>query len=201
MAYPPQGVAMQNVLTVVESTQVAAESALVAAESALAALQVPDPDGDSNDTINQLIGNRNDSNSTHTIFGHVHDIWEGSHHEQKVWPALADAILVTAHADAWTLGNYAEIVAANAISEEFHIHHIQIISPSANGEYELVLYTETTEILRVTFSRTDKKDDVEGLEIVSPHCDANAQIQMKVASGNAASADSIKVKLWYHLHE
>lgn len=178
----------------------AIQTVLTAAQASLAALQVPDPDGDGNDTINQLLGNRNDDNSTHTIFGHVHDLWEGMHHPQKVWPTLADAVIVTAHADAWTLGNYAEIVAANAISTEFHIHHIHISTPSANGEYELVLYAGTTEIARVTFTRTDKKDDVEGLDIRVPHCAANTQIQAKLASGNAGSADTLKVKIWYHEH-
>ena len=163
-------------------------------------LSVPDLNNTGNETINQLIGNRNDSNSTHTLFGHIHDLWGDDHHLQKVWPSLANCILVTAHADAWVLGNYAEIIAANAISSEFHIHHVCMCDPSANGQYELVLYVGITEIGRLTFSRTDKKDNVEGLDVRLPHCAANAQIQLKVASGNAASPDTVKVKLWYHEH-
>ncbi len=159
------------------------------------------PNSTENLTINQLIGNRNDDLSASTVFGRLRDIWGNIHHGQRVWPALTDPVLVTAHADDWVLGNYAEIVAANAISIEFHIHHIHITAPSANGEYELVFYVATTELMRVSFSRTDKKDDVEGLEVKTPHCPANSQIQAKLASSNDASADTLKVKFWYHPHD
>ena len=193
MGYPPQGSEITAVLAVAQAT-------LVAAQNSLLALQVPDPNGSDNETINQLIGNRNDDDDTRTIYANLDDVWEGGHHESKVWPELADASEVTAHADSWVLGNYAEIAAANAISEKFHIHHLHIHAPSANGEYELVLYAATTEIARVTFTRTDKKDDIEGLDIIAPHCAANTQIQAKLASSNNASADTLKLKFWYHEH-
>ena len=193
MGYPPQGSEIAAMLAVAQAT-------LVAAQNSLLALQVPDPNGSDNETINQLIGNRNDDDDTRTIYANLDDVWEGWHHESKVWPELADAIIVTAHADSWVLGNYAEIAAANAISEKFHIHHLHIHAPSANGEYELVLYAATTEIARVTFTRTDKKDDIEGLDIIAPHCAANTQIQAKLASSNNASADTLKLKFWYHEH-
>jgi len=178
----------------------AIQTVLIETQAAVAALQVAEPNGDGNTTINQLLGNRNDDHGGDTIFSNLHDLWEGDHHEQLIWPTLADSILVTAHADDWVLGNYAEIVAVNAISSEFHIHHVHIVAPSANGEYELVLYVATTELMRVSFSRTDKKDDVEGLDVRTAHCPANSQIQAKLASSNDASADTLKVKLWYHPH-
>jgi len=163
-------------------------------------LRVAPPDSDENLTINQLLGNRSDVHQTHTIYSHLTDLWHAKHLPQLVWPSLSDAILVTAHADAWKLGNFSELIAANDIVVEFHIHHVQIVEPSANGEYELVFYMGMMEVFRVSFSRTDKKDDVEGLDIRSAHCEASEQIQMKLASGNAASADSLRVKVWYHEH-
>ena len=195
MSYPPQGTGLDDT-----DILAAIQTVLTETEAALAALQVVDPGSIGNVTTNQLLGNRNDDHDASTMFGRLHDLWEDTHHAQKVWPSLAGAVLITTHADAWTLGNYAEIVAANAISTIFHIHHIQIVSPDANGEYELVLYVATTELMRVSFSRTDKKDDVEGLEVRAAHCPANSQIQAKIASSNAASTDELKVKLWYHLH-
>lgn len=163
-------------------------------------LRVAPPDNTGNETINQLIGNRNDGHESHTMFSHLHDSWNALHLPQKIWPSLGDAVLVTAHADAWVLGNFAELIAVNDIAVEYHIHHVQIVEPSANGEYELVFYNGTAEIARVSFSRTDKKDDVEGLDIRSAHNAANSRLQMKVASGNAASADTLRVKVWYHEH-
>ena len=164
----------------------------------IAALQVSMTNSDGNTTINQLIGNRNDNHDAQTIYAALHDLWEGMHHKQLVYPTLADAVTVATHANAWTLGDFVEIVPANAISIEFHIHHVHIVSASANGEYELVLYNGTTEMARLSFSRTDKKDDIEGLIIITPHCAANSQIQAKVASDSGG--DTMKVKLWYHRH-
>jgi len=198
MGYPPQGVGLE-VLTTTQAALAAAQAADTNAQAANAALQVPSIDNILNTTINQILGNKSDNHSAATLFAYIHDAWEGNHHEQKVYPTLANSVQVTADAAAWTLGNYAEIVAANVITGEFHIHHICILGASANGEYELVLYAGTTEIARVTFTRTDKKDDVEGLDIIAPHCAANAQIQAKLASGNLV-ADTAKFKIWYHLH-
>lgn len=164
----------------------------------IAALQVPAANGVGNTTINQLIGNRNDGHDAQTLFATMHDVWEGGHHAQMIYPTMASAVTVATHANPWTLGNFVEIIPANVITGEFHIHHVSIVAPSANGEYELVLYNGTTEISRCSFSRTDKKDDVEGLGIVAEHTVANSQIQAKLASDSGG--DSADVKLWYHLH-
>lgn len=163
-------------------------------------LKVPDPNNTRNLTINDLIGNRNDSNNAATLFARIFDSWEERHSPQLVYPPLADPVLVTTHLDAWTLGDFAEIIPANIINVQFHIHHIHISSPSANGNYEIFLYNGTIEIAQVSFSRTDKKDDVEGLNIFTPHCETNSQVQARIASENAAQQDTIRLKLWYHSH-
>lgn len=119
---------------------------------------------------------------------------------QGVYPTLADGALVTTHNDEFTLGSYAEIVPANTITNDFHIHHVHVIAPSANAVYECVLYQATTEIGRFTFSRTDKKDDIEGIEINTTLCDANSQVQVKLANDNDASEDTARIKIWYHEH-
>jgi len=166
----------------------------------IANLLVPPPDNLLNEFVTQLIGNRNDGHDAQTIFGFLRDIWEEQHTCQLVYPSLAAGILTTSHLDAYTLGDFAEIVPANTITREFHIHHLHLLSPSANGDYEVRLYQGTSKIVEATFSRSDKKDDVEGLNIFTCHCDANSQIQAKLASSNAAQQDTVKIKIWYHLH-
>lgn len=166
----------------------------------LANQQVPAVDGTGNITINQLLGNRNDGNNTTTIYALLNDMWEDGHHNQKLYPDLAAPVTVTSHTDAYTLGDFAEIVPANAIGIEFHIHHLHLSSPDANGQYILALYVGIVEIARTSFSRTDKKDDVEGLDIRIPHIVANAQIQAKLATSNAAQQDDVDLRLWYHPH-
>ena len=144
-------------------------------------LEVPAVDNGDNGLMRDVIGNKNDNQNSHSVYSHTHDLWEVLHHKQKVYPTLADPVTVTANAVAWTLGNFAEIIPANAIDSEFHIHHLHITAPSDNGNYELVLFHGTVEIGRVTFSRTDKKDDVEGLAVRTSHVAANGQIQAKLA--------------------
>lgn len=119
---------------------------------------------------------------------------------QGVYPTLADGTLITTHADEFKLGSYAEIVPVNTITGDFHIHHVHIIAPSDNAVYECVLYCETTEVGRFTFSRTDKKDDIEGIEINTTLCDVNSKIQAKLANDNDASEDTVRIKVWYHEH-
>ncbi|GAG55182.1 unnamed protein product [marine sediment metagenome] len=119
---------------------------------------------------------------------------------QKVYPTLADGVEVTTHADDWVLGSFVEIVPVNTITSDFHIHHVHVIKPTANGTYDCVLYCGTTEIGRFSFSRTEKKDDMEGIEIHTTLCDANSQVQAKLASENDASEDKVEIKLWYHEH-
>jgi hypothetical protein len=167
----------------------------------IAALQVPTVNGVGNDTINQLIGNRNDDETTgKSLYALVSDMIGDWHGEGYIYPDLAAPVTVTSHADAYTLGGFAEIVPANAIDGVFHIHHLHLSSPDANGQYVLVFYNGTTELARISVSRTDKKDDVEGLDVRMPHCAANSQIQAKLASSNAASEDDLDVRLWYHRH-
>lgn len=139
-------------------------------------LSVSSPDGGLNLTINDIIGNRQDSHGTNSLFSIVRDRYEDTHHVQYVYPILATGVLVTTHADAWTLGNFAEIVPVNGITGDFHIHHIHLHASSANGQYELRLYEGTILLSEVTFSRTDKKDDVEGIEVITSHSLANTQI-------------------------
>jgi len=163
-------------------------------------LRVPLPNSTLNTFITQLIGNRDDKNDAETIFGFLHDMYEETHARQLVYPFLAAGILITSHLDAYTLGNFIEVVPANTITRGFHIHHLHIMSPSANGDYALGLYEGTTPIGQITFSRTDKKDDTEGLEIFTSPCAANAQVQARLASSNAAQQDTVRVKIWYHPH-
>ncbi len=167
-------------------------------ESLKVGLRVAPPSSTGNETINQLIGNRDDNRNSETIYAALHDIWKGKHHGQKLYPNLAAAVTVTTHVDDWTLGNFAEIVPANTIAEEFHIHHLHISAPDANADYILVLYNGTTELMRVSFSVTDKKSAIGGLDVVVPYCSANSQIQAKLANSRNGNADSVDVRLWYY---
>jgi len=163
-------------------------------------LKVASPNGTRNLTINDVIGNRLDGVDATTLFAKVYDLWFRIHAPQLVYPLLDDSIGVTSHADAWTLGSYKTIIPEGAIDKEFHIHHISIYDASQNGEYEIRLYAGTSNLAIVSFSRTDKKDAVEGIDLFTPHCAPGTRVRAKLASGNSASEDTVYIKLWYHIH-
>ena len=164
-------------------------------------LNVPPINNSANVLVKDVIGNREDDNDSTTLAGRIRDQWEETHVGQLVYPTLAQGILVTAHLDAWTLGSYVTIIPVNTITGDFHIHHICVCSASANGAYELRLYRGVERLAIVTFTRTDKKDDIAGLDIYTPHIEANSQIRDKLASSNAAQEDTVRISIWYHLHE
>lgn len=164
-------------------------------------LRAPDQNAVLNNDMRDVIGNREDSNESTTVAGRVFDQWEEMHQGQWVYPILAQGVLVTAANAAWTLGSYATIIPANTIDQIFHIHHICICDASANGNYELRLYSGVGVRLTIaSFSRTDKKDDVEGIHLNTMHLSANSQVRAKLASSNVG-LDTVRIKLWYHLHE
>lgn len=163
-------------------------------------LRAPDANATLNNDMRDVIGNRDDNNLSTSIAGRVFDQWEETHSGQLVYPTLAAGVQVTAANDAWTLGSYATVIPINAITEEFHIHHMCVSSATAVGSYELRLYSGAgVRIAIMTFAVTAKKDDPEGLDLYVPHLLANTRVRAKLASSNVAQ-DQVGIKLWYHLH-
>ena len=161
---------------------------------------VPAVDSSRNKSFTEVIGNKNDTHAGTSIMAKVETLEDHAHKEAKVWPTMADGIVVTAAATDWTgLGNYAEIAAANDITSDFDIHYISVEDISANGVYELVLYAATTEIGRVRFVQNAVQDSTVNVPFQTPIVAANTQIQAKVASDNAA-ADTVAISLGYHTY-
>jgi len=127
-------------------------------------------------------------------------IEEHMHNVQCVYPTLA-AVTATGAAGAWALGNFAEIVPASTITEDFDVHWINIEDVSATGSYEIVLYVETTEICRTRFHVTGTPANViiPPLRVQTPILQANSQVQAKVAS-DSGGADTCDISIEYHVY-
>lgn len=136
-----------------------------------------------------------------TIWDKVEVIEEHIHKEQKVYPTLAAGVTITSSASADTLGNYAEIVPINTITEDFDIHFVNIEAVSAAATYELVLYVETTEIARLRFTAvgTPNNFTFPFRPLTCPVLAKNSQIQAKLSSDNAV-ADTATISIEYHLY-
>jgi hypothetical protein len=133
-----------------------------------------------------------------TVYDNVPDhILNHTHGVQKLYPVLADPITVTADASGWTLGSFAEIIPANTISNAFHVHHVEISNISANDNYELYLYSGTTLISTVAFTKSASGEPNDALDFSSPHIPANGQVQAKLACKGLV-ARTVDIKLFYH---
>lgn len=162
-------------------------------------LQVPTADGTENLAMRDVVGNRNDNHvGVNTVAGRIHSAEDHIHHVSLIQPNLADGILVTANVAVWTLGAFAEIAAANAITEDFDIHFISA-ELSAADEYQLELYCETTVIAKVHITRPAGALTVTQLPIATPICLANSQIQAKLASKGGGVRTAV-VTIGYHTY-
>jgi len=121
----------------------------------------------------------------HYAFHHQHSV-------QFCRPTGAAAVTITGGAGAWNLGAYAELVAVNNITEPFDIHWGILHNPSANVQYEIVLYAATTEIARLRFQRVNAVLSSILCPVMTPILAANTQIQAKIMDDTGgATADLV----------
>ncbi len=158
-------------------------------------LSVPLVDSALNVDMVDVLGNKNDTHDGDSVRAILHTLDEHAHKPSKVWPTLANGVVVTAGV-AWTLGAFAEIAAANDIGVAFDIHHISVEALSANEVYEIVLYAGTTEISRVRVTKNANLDGTMNIPVQCPIEPANTQIQAKVAT--EGGSDTATISLFYH---
>lgn len=129
-----------------------------------------------------------------TINEHVHSV-------QKVAPSGVAGILVTSHGDAWTLGDFSnDIIATDFVPLKFDIHGVDVQAPSANANFELVLYYGAGDIEcgRITFTRTNPTLFSRPSVIQTPILPPGSRVRAKLMdSGGGASCT---VKVWYHTY-
>ena len=123
---------------------------------------------------------------------------EHMHSPAKVYPSLSTGITITANGTPYVLGNAANIIPLNAITDDFDIHYINVLAASNTAEYELVLYANSVEIARKSLHRNSVPAGTSSEPIQTPIIDANAVISAKLASSSGGA--SIVISLAYHLY-
>ena len=148
-----------------------------------------------NVTVNDVIGNRDDSELTSTLAGRLHSICDHLHSQQLVFPDLANAISVTAAEAAWTLSaGFTEIIAANEITDSFDLHYVSMAF-DANDEYQLNIYAGEILIASVDGERNTNQTRIGDSPVQMDIQPANTQIQVKLACKSvAANSASVKFK-------
>lgn len=162
---------------------------------------VPSVDSAANVVSGDVIGNKLDRtyNGGNSIFAAVHTLGDHAHSAQKVYPTLANGVLVTGGAGAYVLGSFAEIIPASVVNKPFDIHYVDLEGVVAPGVYELVLYqgASDTEVGRLRFGTSLAVDLIVGIPIQTPVIPADARIRAKLASA-AGGAQAVTITLAYH---
>lgn len=154
---------------------------------------------------NKTIGNKNTDNyNSDSIYGKVTALEEHIHNSSNVYPTLADGVVITADASAWTLGSITEIIPASTITDYFDLHWLVVEAVSANDIYELVLYSgpalSETEIARVKFVKnTTAGSGAISIPVQTAIISSNSRISAALASKSGGS-DTATVSLGYHIY-
>jgi IS1 family transposase len=169
---------------------------------------VPAKDSTANNSVADVVGNKTDTHDGDSVMAYLKEVSEHAHKPSKVYPTLADGVVLTAVNDAgtWTLGSLVEVVPADTITDDFDIHHVLVEAISANSVYEIVLYAGASDVevgrARVVRSTVQSGTlnipmqtgpDVGTKRVIS----ANSRIRAAVASaGN--NGETVTISLKYH---
>jgi len=166
-------------------------------------IPVPAQNSADNDYIQKVIGNKTDNRNGDSLYALAHVMEEHDHAAANVYPSLASAVEVTSASAVWTLGAFAEIVPASAITSAFDIHFINVDSVSAVDSYELWLYSGavSSEVLigKARFSKTANISPVSNSPFQTIIQPANTRISAKLAV-ESANARIAAVSISYHFY-
>jgi hypothetical protein len=176
-------------------------------EQVLDTQTVPLVNSGDNDLLRDVVGNKEDtsfSGGSHTgnpsVVGHLKAGYYHIHSSAKVAPSLANSIVLTSSASAWTLGDKVQIIpaeGAGSMTKWFDVHWILVHSISTTDEYELVLWAnDDTEIGRIAFVKTATMAQEGNLPIQIPPQTPGTKISANVARKGGSA--TVGIKLYYH---
>lgn len=153
--------------------------------------------------IDAKLGVVTDIATNQTLLGYQNSLYQHVHNQSRVYPTLANGVVVTGGAGVWQLGAFVEIIPANAIASAFDIHWINFEDASATDVYEFVLYKglggSEVEIGRIRTIRDAAQSGTAKVPIQIPAQNANTRISAKVAS-KSGGGDTVTVSVYYHIY-
>jgi hypothetical protein len=166
--------------------------------AALAEL-LPAADSTANLQMADVIGNKDDTATGHSLVSILRRVESRLNNPSKVYPTLANGKVVTGAVGAWTLGEAAEIVPVDTITEDFLIYWVKVEDVSATDTYELVLYSGADADVEVGRFRTNKNTDFPeagDVAISTEIIAANSKISAKCAN-SAGGSETMTISLHY----
>jgi len=167
--------------------------------------RVPTADSADNAFPSDVIGNKNDGHTGDSIYSKTYILNRHVHSGIFTRPNLANGITLTKAAGAWAAyPTPTQIIAASDIADDFDFHWMSISGISANGEYQIQLYTgapgaEVALGEGFTASRSAVQSQEGTRPIQSIIIPAGTRISAALSSSNVA-ADTITIKLEGHTY-
>jgi len=166
-----------------------------------AGLLVPSVDSSANATIRDVIGNKLDTHASNSIYGRLDELYDAFQLERKVYPTMAAGAAIVSPAGVWTYGNYATIVPANTIANDFHILNVSIENSNvAAGVFQLELYKGGADdiITAVRFAMAGGFWGNMVYLIGSEEVEANSQVRARLASSVGAATITVSIVYFEH---
>lgn len=148
-----------------------------------------------------VLGNKDDTHLGTSLIASGRRVDGYLHQYPKVYPTLADGVVVTADAAAWTLGSLVEIIPINTVTKDYSIHAVDFEDISANAAFELVLYMSSgdTEIGRVRFVQTSVMSALLNTWLNTAIIPANSRVRAALASNPGGRDVTLSVR--YHEYD
>jgi len=160
-------------------------------------------DPSSQSLIDTKLGLTTHTATNQSLLGYQNSLYQHVHQQARVYPTLADGIVVTGGVAAWTLGNFVEIIPANQITTAFDIHYVVVEGASVTDIFEFVLYSglggSEVEIGRIRIDRESAQSGASNAPIQIPAQLANTRISAKVASKSGGN-DTVTISIYYHIY-
>jgi len=158
-----------------------------------------------NSLIRDVVGNKTDNATNIPGSGSLYDIaaFMGYYHVHApslCYPSDASPVQIVAGAGAWTEGTAQQIIAANAVTKIFDIHHVILGDISANDDYVIKIYYGATDIFWGEAAFTRDTNQVRGSQvpIQGRPVPANSRIKASLLSGSGSN--NVEIKLYVHTY-
>jgi len=157
----------------------------------------------SNVDIVDAIGNKEDTYASNSLHSKTDLLVKHLHNKAEVYPNNCIPITLTTSATPNTHGTIVEIVPASTINDVFDIHWVTLSDISANGNYELRLYTGASgsevELTNKSFFRNSNFIQEGNLSAMSDSILPGTRISASIKGSNAA-ANTCAIRLEYHTY-
>lgn len=158
---------------------------------------------DNQTALDNKIGTLSDDESDNTLLGKIYILERHFHSESRTYPYLANGILLTGGTNAWTFGNYIEVVPVNTITSPFDIHYINASVTNVSDVFQVEFYSglvgSEVNIGTVRIRRDQANSNSQQTIMLTPIIAANSRISARIASSSGGN-DTMTISIMYHMY-